>query len=261
MNDRPSTINNERLDREQEFHDRRFANDTERQEKVSKFYKITNSIQQAREKLLLSHAQDSKIIEYGCGKGSYAFELARQGAQLVTGIDISPVAIELARTEAETKGLSENLEFTVMNAENLEFTPNSYDLICGSGILHHLELDRALASIVKVLQPNGKAVFLEPLGHNFLINLYRRLTPEIRSDDEHPLLESDLAFIGRHFQQVNIHYFYLTSLAASFLAGKPGFTILLNCLEFLDSILLKIPPLKKQAWLVLMELSEPITDD
>ena len=132
--------NDTRLDREKEFHDRRFANDTERQQKVSKFYKITKSIQEAREKLLLSHCQDAKIIEYGCGKGSYAFELARNGAKLVMGIDISPVAIELAQTEAETKGLSENLDFPVMNAENLEFTPNSYDLICGSGILHHLEL-------------------------------------------------------------------------------------------------------------------------
>jgi ubiquinone/menaquinone biosynthesis C-methylase UbiE len=258
MKDRQSTINNERLDREQEFHDRRFADDSERQQKVSKFYQITNSIQQTRERLLLSNCKNAKVIEYGCGKGSYAFELAQKGAKLVTGIDISPVAIELAKTEAKNKGIENNLEFKVMNAENLEFKPNSYDLICGSGILHYLELDKALNSIVKVLQPNGTAIFLEPLGHNFLINLYRQFTPSIRSADEHPLLKSDLDEIGNYFQTVNIRYFYLTSLAASFLAGKPGFSILLNCLEFLDSLLLKLPPLKKQAWLVLLELSKPI---
>jgi ubiquinone/menaquinone biosynthesis C-methylase UbiE len=248
----------DRIDREQEFHDRRFANDIERQQKVSKFYQITNSIQQTREKLLLAHCQGAKIIEYGCGKGSYAFELAKQGAELVTGIDISSVAIELAQKEVKDRGLGENIEFKVMNAENLELPESYYDLICGSGILHHLELDRAISSIVKVLKPNGKAVFLEPLGHNFLINLYRQVTPTIRSEDEHPLLQSDLNSFSEHFHQVNIRYFYLTSLAASFLAGKPGFTLALNCLEFLDSLLLKIPPLKKQAWLVLMELSEPI---
>jgi ubiquinone/menaquinone biosynthesis C-methylase UbiE len=249
---------NARLDREKEFHDRRFAEDSQRQQKVGKFYKITQSILQEKEKILLKNTKKAKVIEYGCGTGSYAFQLAQHGAELVTGIDISPVAIKMAEEEAQARGVSDKTSFKVMNAENLEFDPNSYDLICGSGILHHLDLNLAINSVVKVLKPKGKAVFLEPLGHNILINLYRRLTPSIRSEDEHPLLEKDLAFLSQHFQQVRIQYFYLTSLAASFLAGKPGFNTVLKCLEVLDSVLLKLPLIKKQAWLVLIELSEPI---
>lgn len=249
---------NTRLEREQKFHDRRFADDSEREQKVGKFYQITKSIQQKKEEILLNNSKGAKVIEYGCGTGSYAFTLAKQGAELVTGIDISPLAIKIAEKEAKAKVITEKLSFKVMNAENLEFIPNSYDLICGSGILHHLDLNRAINSIIKVLKPDGKAVFLEPLGHNILINLYRRLTPSIRSEDEHPLLERDLVFLGQHFRQVNIQYFYLTSLAASFLAGKPGFNTVLKSLELLDSILLKLPFVKKQAWLVLIELSEPI---
>lgn len=249
---------NTRLKREQTFHDRRFAEDSERQQKVGKFYQITKSIQQKKETMLLNNSKDAKIIEYGCGKGSYAFKLAEYGAELVTGIDISPVAINIAEKEAKARGIADKVSFMVMDGENLEFASNSYDLICGSGILHHLDLNLAINSIVKVLKPDGKAVFLEPLGHNILINLYRRLTPSIRSEDEHPLLEEDLAFLGQHFQQVKIQYFYLTSLAASFLVGKPGFNTILKGLEFIDLALLKLPLIKKQAWLVLIELSEPI---
>lgn len=250
--------NNTRLDREREFHDRRFAEDSQRQQKVGKFYKITQSIQQQREKMLINSSKGVKVIEYGCGTGSYALKLAQQGAELVTGIDISPVAIKIAEEAAKAKGVAEKTSFMVMNAENLEFEPNSYDLICGSGILHHLDLNLAINSIIKVLKADGKAIFLEPLGHNILINLYRRLTPSIRSEDEHPLLDRDLAFLEQHFKQAKIQYFYLTSLGASFLVGKPGFNIILKCLELLDSFLLKLPLIKKQAWLVLIELSEPI---
>ena len=247
-----------KLEREKEFHDRRFAGKTNRQQKVGKFYQITRSVNQEYERILLNSSKEAKVIEYGCGTGSYAFKLAKNGAELVTGIDISSVAIEKAKQEAIAQEVVQNTSFEVMNAENLEFEADSYDLICGSGILHHLDLDLAIDSIVKVLKPDGKAVFLEPLGHNVLIDLYRRLTPSIRSEDEHPLLDKDLAFLGQHFQQVNIQYFYLTSLAASFIAGKPGFHTVLKSLELLDSALLKLPWIKKQAWIVSIELSKPI---
>lgn len=252
------TTSNDRIKREKQFHDRRYTNDHKRQQKVGRFYSITSSITQAYQQKLLDSSKNSKVIEYGCGKGSYAFKIAHNCAELVTGIDISPVAIEIAQQQAARENLSENINFQIMNAENLEFEPNSYDLICGSGILHHLDLTSAVESITRILKPSGKAVFLEPLGHNFLINLYRRLTPNIRSDDEHPLLEQDLKAIKSNFKHTEIRYFYLTSLIASLIAGKPGFNTLLRFCEFADSILLKLPGVRQQAWMVLIELEQPI---
>ena len=252
------TTSKDRIEREQQFHDLRYTDDNKRQQKVSKFYSITNSITQAYQQKLLSSSKNSKVIEYGCGKGSYAFKIARNQAELVTGIDISSVAIKVAQQQAARENLDKNIDFQIMNAENLEFEANSFDLICGSGILHHLDLTLAIESITRVLKPTGKAVFLEPLGHNFLINLYRRLTPDIRSEDEHPLLASDLKKIEHKFKHSKISYFYLTSLAACFAAGKPGFKTLLRCCEAIDSILLRLPVIQQQAWLVLIELEQPI---
>ena len=255
------TTSNERLEREQQFHDLRYTDDNLRQQKVGKFYSITKSITQAYQQALLSNSRNVKSIEYGCGKGSYAVKLAKNQAKLVTGIDISPVAIEVASQQAAAENVQANTAFKVMNAEELEFAENSYDLICGSGILHHLDLEAATKSMTKVLKPDGKVVFLEPLGHNLLINLYRRLTPAIRSEDEHPLLTKDLNALKSNFKQSKIRYFYLTSIAASLMAGRPGFKILLWCCETIDSIVLKLPGIRQQAWMVLIELEQPIKKD
>ena len=110
-----------------------------------------------------------------------------------TGIDISPVAIEMGVREAASRGLRDRTHFAVMNAEALDFPDASFDRVCGSGILHHLDLKKAYGEIARVLRPNGYGIFLEPLGHNPLINWYRRRTPQMRTEDEHPLLKSDLA--------------------------------------------------------------------
>ena len=249
--------NTTRIEREKQFHDDRYSDDR-REEQVGKFYSITGSITRAYKEKILAHSDRAKVIEYGCGTGSYSSTIAQADAELVTGIDISPVAIELAREKAAQQNLGDKIEFKIMNAENLEFAESSYDLICGSGILHHLDLNLATESIVRTLKPDGKAIFIEPLGHNLLINLYRRLTPDIRSQDEHPLLSQDLKAIASHFTHCKIRYFYLASLAASFIAQKPGFKMLLGFCQSLDAILLKLPGIKQQAWMVLIELEQPI---
>jgi len=260
MQEHQTEIEISRIEREQKFHDQRFADDSKRTNKVGKFYKVSQSIKKEYEKFLTENCKDLEIIEYGCGTGSYAFSLAKNGAKNVTGIDISSVAIEVATDKAISEEIEGNLSFEVMNAEELIFNYSSIDLICGSGILHHLELEKAIKQIVNVLKPEGKAIFIEPLGHNIFINLFRSLTPSIPSEDEHPLLESDLALIKRYFKKVEIKYFYLTALGASIFVGFRGFEIILSTLEFIDQMLFKLPFLQKQAWQVLIQISEPIKE-
>lgn len=250
--------NSSRLQREQEFHNQRFADEDIREKKVGAFYQVAQSIKQKYGQFLLQHCKGARVIEYGCGTGSYAFSLAHNGATTVRGIDISPVAIELAQAQAQAEQLEHNLSFQVMNAEELKFDNSSIDLICGTGILHHLDIEKAMQSIVQVLHSQGKAVFIEPLGHNLFINLFRHLTPALRSEDEHPLLATDLANLKKYFYNVEIKYFYLVTLAAKPFIGVPGFNVLLNILELIDHQLLKLPFFQHQAWQVLITLSKPI---
>ena len=51
---------------------------------------------------------------------------------------------------------------------------NRFDIIYGTGILHHLNLKACLDEIERILKPGGKFVFIEPLGTNPVINLYRK---------------------------------------------------------------------------------------
>src|SRR4029077_19868431 len=103
------------------------------------FYVLATAWDNRYHSLLSTVRPGDRVLEYGCGTGSAAFELAERGAHVV-GIDISPVAVDEARRVAAERQ-SGDAEFRVMNAEALEFPDGAFDLVCGSGILHHLDLD------------------------------------------------------------------------------------------------------------------------
>ena len=198
------------------------------------------------------------MLEYGCGKGKHAFALARCGADVV-GIDISAEGVRQAAAQARAEGLEDKLDFAVMNAEVLQFPDDSFDLVCGSGILHHLNLESACHELARVLKPEGRAIFYEPLGHNPLINLYRKLTPKMRTEDEHPLLASDLKTLAGYFHKARFDYYAFCTLLAVPFRALPGFKGLLSVLEFFDRILLRLPFIKRQAWLVVIQLDRPLS--
>jgi SAM-dependent methyltransferase len=243
-----------RKKRERDFHDHAFSHDA--RAGADKFYSIFGPVHRFYEEFLRSRCANARVLEYGCGQGSHSFFLAGHGAS-VTGIDISEVAIREARVEARRRGLS-TVRYEIMDAEALSFADSSFDLICGSGILHHLDLERALSELVRVLTPAGSAIFIEPLAHNPLINLYRRLTPRMRTADEHPLRLDDLRRMGRHFQDVEYRYYGGAALMAVPFRSVPGFRYLLGGLDALDRLIFSsVPPARGLAWVVVMILSRP----
>lgn len=245
-----------RLEREAEFHDHAFTEDT--RATAGRFYSITGSSQQRYYALVAAAAAHKHALEYGCGRGGYCFDLARAGA-VVDAIDISPAGVEIAAAKAREDGLSGRLGFQVMNAEAMSFADGHFDVVFGKSILHHLELRKGLGEVARVLKDEGKAVFFEPLGHNLLINAYRKLTPRLRSPDERPLRAADLALFGEFFADVRIHYFhFLAMLAIPFWRMSRVFPTLVGFLDRLDRFLFKVfPALRKQAWIIVVELSHP----
>lgn len=244
-----------RIEREREFHNQEFA-DSERA-KINRFYLITRSSSQWYEEFLRRQAGGKRVLEYGCGMNSYAFWLAQQGAQVV-GVDISDTAIEQMRERSHQRPFPERVTFQRMNAEDLEFADNFFDIICGRAILHHLDLHKAFSEIVRTLNSDGHAIFVEPLGHNPILNAYRRRTPGLRTPDEHPLVIRDLKLAEEYFDQVEAHYFHLCSLAAAPLAGSKAFDGALRWLDGADRLLFKtLPVMRKHAWTIVLVLSQP----
>lgn len=245
----------DRVERERDFHDKRFGAGGGRT--GQSFYAIDAPSREFYEGFLAERANGRQVLEYGCGPGSLAFFLAHRGAQ-VTGIDISSVAIDQSRARAEEEGVSDRARFEVMDAEDLDVAPASFDLVCGTGILHHLDLERAFAELGRVLKPEGEAIFVEPLGHNPAINTFRRMTPGSRTEDEHPLLARDLDNVAEAFGRAEFHFFHLTTLLAMVARNRPRFDTLLRGLARVDDGIFRVmPPLRKHAWMVVMVLGQP----
>jgi SAM-dependent methyltransferase len=251
-------MDDERKKREAEYHDRRFSGTDDLRDPTSKYYSIMQITYRAYEALILRYCRGKRILEYGCGDGSKTAIWDENGA-IATGIDISSEGIRKAKEAAERDGTS--IEYYVMDAENLEFENDSFDLVVGTGILHHLNLDKACSELTRVLRAGGHAVFIEPMGHNPFINLYRRMTPAFRSIDEHPLLMKDIRFFERYFGAVKPRHFHILTLLAIPFRNMKGFGGMLKVLGKLDAALMKLLPfMKRISWTVLLDLSDPVTN-
>jgi SAM-dependent methyltransferase len=141
-----------------------------------------------------------------------------------------------------------------MNAESLDFEPHSFDLVCGSGIIHHLDVDAAARELHRVVKPGGSAVFLEPMGYNPLINWYRDRTPGMRTDDEHPLVRADFDSFARCSESIELRYHGLAALAAApFLERRVGAQVS-AAMQQLDRVLLRTPLVRELAWIVVIDI-------
>lgn len=241
--------------REVQFHDNRYKDDQRRQ--LKPVYKLLLNARSKYKEAITCDIEGKSILEIGCGVGSYALQLDK--LSIITAIDISSKAVEKSRNRARKIGA--NVTFEVMDCENLEFLDNSFDLVFGSGILHHLDIERAFESIKKVLTPGGRCVFLEPLHHNPLINYFRKLTPALRSIDEHPLNMEDLNKICDFFQNAKLSFHVFTLLLALPFTFLPGYRVVIHVLNLIDQALFfLIPYLRRYAWVVVMEVDSPHQD-
>ena len=95
-------------------------------------------------------------------------------------------------------------------------------------------------------------MFIEPLGTNPLINLYRKLTPNSRSIDEHPLTGKDFDLIRKKFKKTEIIFYGFLTLIFFPLYSSPQKSKIFKFLKGIDQLLFKIDIFRKLAWSVLI---------
>jgi hypothetical protein len=99
---------------------------------------------------------------------------------------------------------------------------------------------------------------MEPLGHNPLINEFRRRTPSLRTPDEHPLLLRDFELAKTYFRRVDVTFYGLFSLLALPVPDSNFRVKLIDRLSAMDAAVLpKAGKLGRFAWFAIMKLSEP----
>jgi len=234
--------------REKNFHNELQSKDKGRFENI--FYKAIYNIDEDFFDFLKKNVKDSEVLDYGCGVGNSVEKVIKYNPKKITGIDISEISINKAKNKADGLGLDVN--YKVDNCEKTSFDTNSFDIIYGSGILHHLQIDKCLEEIHRILKPNGKILFVEPLGTNPLINFYRKLTPNSRSIDEHPLLKKDLDYINLKFKETKIKYYGFITLIFFPFYNSLNRSRFFKFLTNVDQLLFKLRFFRLFAWSILI---------
>jgi ubiquinone/menaquinone biosynthesis C-methylase UbiE len=100
-----------------------------------------------------------QVLEVGCGIGTDLVRFAKGGA-IVTGVDLSQTAIDLARSNFEWNGVTAR-ELRVANAETLPYSDNAFDVVYGHGVLQYTaDPKRLVRECHRVLRPGGEAIFM-----------------------------------------------------------------------------------------------------
>jgi SAM-dependent methyltransferase len=98
-----------------------------------------------------------RVLDVGCGAGTDLLRFARGGA-IVTGVDVSESAIELARANFGQQGIDADLR--VADGECLPFADETFDVVFAHGVVQYTPDSRALVGECRrVLRSGGEAVF------------------------------------------------------------------------------------------------------
>jgi SAM-dependent methyltransferase len=109
--------------------------------------------------------EGARVLEVGCGPGRLSILLERRHRFRVTGLDIDPEMIELARANADWASDGGTPSFVVGNVSALSFPDESFDLVVSTLSMHHwADPSTALNEIGRVLRPNGRALVWDLRG-------------------------------------------------------------------------------------------------
>jgi 2-polyprenyl-6-hydroxyphenyl methylase/3-demethylubiquinone-9 3-methyltransferase len=105
-----------------------------------------------------------RVLDVGCGGGLLAESLARAGAQ-VTGVDLAPAMIEIARLHAHESQLT--IDYQLASAEQLaQQAPAPFDVVTCMELIEHVPSPAALLrAVAQLLRPGGQ-LFMSTINRN-----------------------------------------------------------------------------------------------
>lgn len=190
-----------------------------------------------------------ELLDLGCGPGDNSLRFSRIGYK-VTGFDISASNIENCKKLFEQNNCSDRGHFLVSVAEKLEFKNESFEVVAGVDILHHIDIPKTMREVKRILKPGGVAVFREPVEVPFLdwirnTAIVRFFVPNAASldahitEDERKLNINDFKNIQEVFPDMVIERSLILSRFDKFLRRNSKGA---SFLEQVDYFLIKIIP-------------------
>ncbi|MEC4985447.1 MAG: class I SAM-dependent methyltransferase [Oscillatoria sp. PMC 1068.18] len=158
----------------------------------------------------LGNLQNKYLLDLGCGAGENSVYFAQKGANCVAA-DYSPKMVEVALQLAAANQVQ--ITGCTANAMKLAFPDNTFDIVYAANLLHHLPNPKiALQEMHRVVKLGGKVCFWDPLQHNPVINVYRRIATKVRTENEQPLNINLVNHVEDLFSQTIWDAFWLASL-------------------------------------------------
>lgn len=123
-------------------------------------------------KRLLPANKNLKVLDIGTGPGFFTIILEELGYNNITGIDVSNKMLEVAKENVQKYGKpNSSIQFIQMDAKNLKFYTNSFDIIVCRNLTWNLEKpQQAYSEWLRVLKPNGTLLIFDANWYAFLQN-------------------------------------------------------------------------------------------
>lgn len=99
--------------------------------------------------------KDTKVLDIGSGKGFTAIYLAQKYGCNVIGVDMSSDMVEYAKQAVRKKGLTEKVSFMTIDAHNLPFDDNSFDVVFAECSTVLMNKKRAFREFIRVTKQDG----------------------------------------------------------------------------------------------------------
>ena len=125
--------------------------------------------------------KDKKVLEVGCGIGTDLVRFAKAGA-VVTGVDLSGTAIDLAIQNFKHNGLEGNL--IVGNGEDLKLPGNAFDVVYVHGVLQYTaHIQKMMDELYRVLKPGGSFIGMLYNRKGWLNTMSKVFKVDLEHDD------------------------------------------------------------------------------
>ena len=102
----------------------------------------------------------ASILDFGCGAGGASIAIARLGlVERIVSLDVEPSVLQRAKTLADQTGVSEKIEWQLIEPGPLPFAAGTFDVVYANSVTCHIQDLRTLAKEVhRVLTPSGKFI-------------------------------------------------------------------------------------------------------